>query len=118
MATIQNQENISSYQEQIKKGVTDPLPYDRLMIYYRKEKEYKKELQVINRALEIFGKQLKRQQQEMFKGVKSTSTIKKLSAQISKFTGLADKKGNHSFIPGPIARWTKRKATVEQKIKK
>lgn len=118
MAITREQENISSYEEQIKKGVTDPFPYDRLMIYYRKEKEYKKELQVINRALEIFGKQLERQQQEMFKGAKSRPVIKKLSEKISKLTGLTGKKGDSNYTPEPIARWIKRKATVEQKLKK
>jgi seryl-tRNA synthetase len=111
-------ENINLYEEQIKTGITDPLPYDRLMIYYRKQKEYRKELQLINRALKVFGDQLKRQGSQLFSATKSRATIKKLSDKFSKLSGLMDKKGNPKFIPEPLARWMKRKKTVEQKIKK
>ena len=111
-------ENINLYEEQIKTGTTDPLPYDRLMIYYRKQKEYRKELQIINRALKVFEDQLKRQGSQLFSVAKSRTTIKKLSEKFGKLSGLMDKKGNPKFIPEPLARWTKRKQTVEQKIKK
>jgi hypothetical protein len=111
-------ENINLYEEQIKTGTTDPLPYDRLMIYYRKQKEYRKELQIINRALKVFDEQLKRQGSQLFSVAKSRTAIKKLSEKFGKLSGLMDKKGNPKFIPEPLARWTKRKQTVEQKIKK
>jgi hypothetical protein len=48
---------------------------------------------------------------------RNRSTIKRLSTAISKSAGLADKKGNSTFIPEPIARWTKRKTTVMGKLK-
>src|SRR5689334_6886109 len=99
-------------------GTTDPFPYDRLMIYYRKQKEYKKELQLINRALKVFGDQLKRHGSEVFSAAKSHAAVKRLSLQIGKLSGLMDKKGNLKYIPEPLARWMKRKKTVEQKIKK
>jgi hypothetical protein len=111
-------ENINLYLQQTKTGTTDPLPYDRLMIYYRKQKEYKKELQLINRALKVFGDQIKRRGSQLFSAAKSRSTVKKLSEKFSKLSGLMDKKGNPNFLPEPLARWTKRKQTVEQKIKK
>ena len=111
-------ENINLYVQQIKTGTTDPLPYDRLMIYYRKQKEYKKELQLINRGLKVFNDQLKRHSSQLFSAAKSRTTVKKLSDKFSKLSGLMDKKGNLNFIPEPLARWMKRKKTVEQKIKK
>ena len=111
-------ENINLYVQQTKTGTTDPLPYDRLMIYYRKQKEYKKELQLINRALKVFGDQIKRHGSQLFSAAKSRTTVKKLSEKFSKLSGLMDKKGNPNFLPEPLARWTKRKHTVEQKIKK
>lgn len=111
-------EDINLYLQQTKTGITDPLPYDRLMIYYRKQKEYKKELQLINRALKVFGDQIKRQGNQLFSVAKSRTTVKKLSEKFSKLSGLIDKKGNPNFLPEPLARWTKRKHTVEQKIKK
>ncbi len=111
-------ENIEQFEAAVKTGVFDPHPYDRLMIYYRKEKRYGDELKIIDKAIKLFSGQLKRQQSEMFKGVKSRSTIQRLSKQISHVSGLADKKGNANYIPEPLARWMKRKATVTQKIKK
>ena len=111
-------ENIAFYQQQAASGTFDPLPYDRLMIYYRKQKEYKKELQLINRALKLFGDRLKQQAGQVLKAAKSRTAIKRLSAQLSKSAGLTDKKGNLTFLPEPLSRWTKRKKTVEQKIKK
>ena len=111
-------ENINLYVQQTKTGITDPLPYDRLMIYYRKQKEYRKELQLINRALKVFGDQLKRHGSQLFSAAKSRTMVKKLSEKFGKLSGLMDKKGNQNYLPEPLARWTKRKQTVEQKIKK
>jgi len=111
-------ENIAFYQQQAASGIFDPLPYDRLMIYYRKQKEYKKELQLINRALKIFGDRIQQQASQILETARSRASIKKLSAQFSRLSGLTDKKGNLKFLPEPLARWTKRKKTVEQKIKK
>jgi hypothetical protein len=111
-------EDITRYVQQTQTGTTDPLPYDRLMIYYRKQKEYRKELQLINRALKVFGDQLKRHGSQLFSAAKSKAAVKNLSMKIGKLSGLMDKKGNLKYLPEPLARWTKRKKTVEQKIKK
>lgn len=107
---------LDQYKLQVKNGEKDPHPYDRLMIYFRKQKEYKEELRIINRGIKVFTDQLKHQQAGMFKGSKSRASIEKLSKQISRSAGLTDKKGNLSYLPEPIARWTKRKQTVEQKL--
>jgi hypothetical protein len=114
----QEAENIALYQQQTETGITDPFPYDRLMIYYRKQKDYKKELQLINRALKVFGDRLKTQASHILAAAQSSSAIKRLSDKISKSAGLMDKKGNLKYLPEPLSRWTKRKKTVEQKIKK
>lgn len=111
-------EDIALYQQQVKTGTTDPFPYDRLMIYYRKQKEYKKELNLIDQALKVFGDQLKKQATQLFEAARSRAAIKRLSDKFSKLSGLTDKKGNPKYLPEPLARWTKRKHTVQQKIKK
>jgi hypothetical protein len=111
-------ENITLYEQQAKAGAIDPFPYDRLMIYYRKRKEYKKELQLINRALKIFSDHFKKQAGAILQTAKSQATIKKLSEKISKLSGLVDKKGKPNYVPEPLLRWTKRKQTVEGKLKK
>jgi hypothetical protein len=111
-------ENIALYEQQAKAGAIDPFPYDRLMIYYRKHKEYKKELSLINRALKIFGDHIKKQSGAMLAVAKSKAAIKRLSEKINRSAGLVDKKGNPSYLPEPLLRWTRRKKTVQEKINK
>ena len=81
-------------------------PYDRLMIIYRKLKEYDKELKVINAAISAFSKKHKEQQ------ISFPKKIAVLSKALLKATGLADKKGNNIYRPGEVERWEKRKELV------
>jgi hypothetical protein len=110
-------EDIALYERQIKNGTANPLPYDRLMIYYRKQKDLKKELQIINKALKVFTGHLKEQAGKLLKDAKSQAAIKRLSNQISRSAGLTDKKGNPTYLPEPLPRWTKRKQAVQDKLK-
>ena len=100
---------IKGYEEAIK---TDPLAekaYDRLMILYRKDKEYKKELKLINSGIKAFEK--------FYRSRKTGSRkIAEISKKLNKSFGFTDKKGNSLYDPEPIARWKKRKVTVEKKI--
>ena len=111
-------EPTDDYKRQVDAGALDPFPYDRLMITYRKEKQYKDELRVIERALRIFQEHFKRQQQGAVRGGKKSALVKSLSQRISQKTGLTDKKGQQVYTPEPIARWLKRKETVEEKIRR
>ena len=113
----QPSEDITLYEQQIKSGTVDPFPYDRLMIYYRKQKDLKKELQIINRALKVFTDHLKTKTGKLLKGGKSQAAIKRLSAKINLSSGLIDKKGNPTYLPEPLPRWTKRKQAVQDKLK-
>lgn len=110
------EEPIDLYKEQVAKGVFDPLPYNRLMIYYRKEKSYAEELKVIKKGIDTFKKFYENLQGSVVKSKRSK--IAELSKKISKSTGLTDKKGAHIFLPEPLPKWIKRQATVEQKLKK
>jgi hypothetical protein len=111
-------DDIALYEQQTKKGTVDPFPYDRLMIYYRKRKEFKKELHLINQALQTFTDHLKKQAGTILGSAKSQATIKKLSEKINRSAGLVDKKGKPKYVPEPILRWTKRKKTVQEKLKR
>lgn len=111
-------EDITLYEQQTQSGVIDPFPYDRLMIYYRKRKEYKKELQLITHGLKVFSDHFNKQKDRVFETARSRASVKKLSDKISKLAGLSDKKGNSNYLPEPLARWTKRRQTVQGKIKK
>ncbi|MFL0266780.1 hypothetical protein [Candidatus Clostridium radicumherbarum] len=47
---------IKLYEENIKEGFPGILPYDKLLVIYKKEKNYDEELRIINRAIEVFDK--------------------------------------------------------------
>ena len=103
---------IEIYQEILKKDPLQTNAYDRLMIMYRKEKDYKKELSVINLGIKTFEKFYKDQ------SGKPSRKISEISKQLNKAFHLVDKKGNSLYAPEPIDRWQKRKQIVEKKIKK
>jgi hypothetical protein len=87
-----------------------PRPYARLMILYRKLKEYNKELKVINAAIRAFSKKHKESKPAFSKKVNT------ISRALLRATGLADKKGNNIYEPGEMARWRKRKEFVLKRI--
>ena len=103
------------YEQAIKEKPTDEFSYNRLMIVYRKLKQYKDELRVINKAIKNFKEA---HAKKIGKGLRKNSTVGKLSTALMKSAGLLDKKGNAVYVPEPIARWEKRKLTVEKRLKK
>lgn len=110
----EEKENISiaikEYEEAIKKNTLAEKAYDRLMILYRKEKNYKKELRIITAGIKAF--------ESFYKSKKSRSKkIADISQKLNRSFGFTDKKGNSLYDPEPIARWKKRKEVVEKKIK-
>jgi hypothetical protein len=102
------------YEQLIKQNKVDEFPFDRLMIIYRKLKQYKEELRIINKGIKVFEDFYKKPA-----GRKSGKQEKltTLSNAFMKSAGLKDKKGNLVYVPEPISRWEKRKAVVEKKIK-
>ncbi len=109
--------SIDDFESQVKGGSTNSYPYDQLMIAYRKEKKYLDELRIVKHAIAVFGAQLKKMQQGTLKGNRKRSSILALSKSISQKTGMVDKKGSATYISEPIARWQKRMAIIEKKIK-
>lgn len=108
---------VELYESSIKKGVADPFPFDRLLVIYRKQRKFKDELRVILRGIEVFNQQLEEQQQSLLGRRKNVNVLKRLSKAFSKTSGLTDKKGNLKYLPGPLAKWLRRKKLVEKKIK-
>ena len=102
---------IKDYEEAIQKDPLAEKAYDRLMILYRKDKNYKKELQLINSGIKAF---------ETFYRSRKTGSkkIAEISKKLNRSFGFTDKKGNAVYDPEPISRWKKRKITVEKRIKK
>jgi hypothetical protein len=100
------------YHQVLKKDPLQTHAYDRLMILYRKEKNYKKELSVIDSGIKTFERFYKEQLG------KPSRKISEISKQLNKAFHLVDKKGNSLYTPEPIDRWLKRKQVVEKKMEK
>jgi tetratricopeptide (TPR) repeat protein len=102
------------YERAIKQAPTDERAYNRLMIIYRKEKEYDAELKVIDKGIDAFTKLY---QSKTKKVVGNDREAVRLSNALIKSLGLKDKKGNDLIEHEPIATWKKRRAVVLKKIK-
>jgi tetratricopeptide (TPR) repeat protein len=103
------------YKDAIAFEPSQEFPYDRLMIIYRKQKNYKEELKVINDGIKFFKEQHEQKQKELSG---SNKKIVQLSNAFMKSAGLKDKKGKNIYYPEPIPKWEKRKSVVEKKFKK
>jgi tetratricopeptide (TPR) repeat protein len=90
----------------------DEYAFDRLMILYRKKKEYDKELGIIREGIAAFEKLYKESSQS-----KPNKVIERISNALLKATGLSDKKGNEIFKPQPILKWHKRAMLLQRKLK-
>lgn len=91
----------------------EELPYNRLMIIYRKQKQYENELKVIEKGISAFEKMYEKRTKKI---LNRRPQATRLSNALIKSLGLKDKKGNAIFKPEPIAKWMKRKQMVEKKI--
>ncbi len=101
---------IKDYEEAIKVNPLAEKAYNRLMILYRREKDYKNELRIINTGIKAF--------EDFYRSKKSGSKkIAEISKKLNRSFGFTDKKGNTLYDPEPIAQWKKRKAIVQKKIK-
>jgi len=108
-------EAVRLYRETMKVEPSYELPYDRLMVIYRKQKNYKEELKVINEGIRFFSEQHENKQKEM---IGNNKKIAQLSNALMKSVGLKDKKGKSIYYPEPVPKWQKRKQVVEKKLKK
>jgi len=104
-------EDPAYYHGAIKENPLNRKAYDRLMILYRREKNYKKELSIINAAIKAFEKSYSSKKKPINKN------IKKVSSQLNKIMGLLDNNGKSIYYPKPISGWQLRKTVVLKKIK-
>jgi tetratricopeptide (TPR) repeat protein len=102
------------YEFALKDNRLDEFPFDRLMVIYRKLKQYNDELRIIDKGIRLFEEHYKK---PVRKNSARQQQISTLSNAFLKTAGLKDKKGKLLYIPEPISRWMKRKAVVEKKIK-
>ena len=100
------------YEKLIITHPTTEFSYNRLMIIYRKQKDYKQELRVINTGLKAFTDYYTPSL------VGKNKNVVKLSKQLSIMVGLSDKKGKNLYDAEPVNKWKKRKEIVLIKKKK
>lgn len=107
-------EPIDLYLKQVDEGTMQTLPYERLMIHYRKAKEYEKESAIIKKGIAALQQFYTNAQQQTL-GKKVNPKIKALSKKIGKSVGLVDKKGNDVFLPEPLPKWIKETCNSSRK---
>lgn len=88
---------IKLYNQVLKINPLQTHAYDRLMIIYRKEKNYKKELSVINSGIMAFQRFYKAQLG------KPSKKVSEISEKLNKAFHLVDKKGISLYNPEPLA---------------
>lgn len=106
---------IRLYEQNINEDYADEFAFDRLMIIYRKQKDYKNELRVIERGIQLFQQDIEEHLQHSISRRVNAAKLKQLSNAIIKQSGL---KKEEVHFPGPIDKWIKRKEIVKGKLKK
>ncbi len=98
------------YEQILKEDNLEVEAYDRLMIVYRKLKDYKNELAVVDRGIAAY--------QDFYNSKTSKSKrVVDISNKLAKYGGLVDKKGNTTYDPDPISKWKKRRCVIEKRQK-
>jgi tetratricopeptide (TPR) repeat protein len=98
------------YELAIKQEPLEEWPYNRLMIIYRKLKQYKDEARVITKGLKVFKEFYEEKAGRLFnRNKKLEQTGKALLKSLSH----GGKSPNYQ--PEPIPKWTKRLQVVEKK---
>jgi tetratricopeptide (TPR) repeat protein len=106
---------IRLYEQNIKEDYADEFAFDRLMVIYRRQKEYADELRVINRGIEVFRNNLERHLEHSLHRRGNLEKVAQISRAIMRKSGV--KKEDPSF-PDPIDKWMKRKKIVTEKLRK
>jgi len=107
------QRAIKLYEQNIREEYADEYAFERLMIIYRKQKQYKDELRVINRGIDLFEHSLKEHLKQTLSRHMDGKKLELLSNAILKKTG---SKTQQAHFPDPIDKWMKRREIVEEKL--
>jgi tetratricopeptide (TPR) repeat protein len=102
----------SAYEDALKQHSLEELPYTRLMIIYRKLKDYQAELRIINKGLKAFQDHYDKKEE---KQLEKHPGLEKLSKAFMKST-TGKSNTSYMYYPEPIPKWTLRKKTVEKKL--
>jgi hypothetical protein len=108
---------IALYEKEVGKGITDIFPYQRLLIIYHKQKDYREELRILKKGIDMLTRSLKEKQDKVFGGKRKRRSLLDLSKKMAQRMGLLDKKGEQLLLPEPLNKWLTRKKMVERKLK-
>jgi tetratricopeptide (TPR) repeat protein len=99
------------YERAVRQKPLEEEPFDRLMIIYRKQKKYREELKLVEKALDLFTKHYDKKAMQIYgRNKKLENTGRALLRSLMP--------GNSEpYYPQPIPRWLKRKETIEKKLK-
>ena len=100
------------YEKLIRQYPNREIYYNRLMLVYRKLKDFTSELKTIHAGIAAFTTLYDISPEGVDK------KIVQLSRQLSKLTGLTDNKGKNLYDPDPIGKWKRRKEAVMKKLEK
>ena|SRR6201985_1655727 len=89
--------------------------YDRLMVIYRKLKDYHKELSTVNRAIKAFQADFINSQKEW---MGKHRVAARLSKSLAVSLGVLDKKGLPVNDDPQMVKWKKRKTVISKRLKK
>ncbi|HET9826695.1 MAG TPA: hypothetical protein VFP87_15250 [Chitinophagaceae bacterium] len=106
---------VKLYEQNIREDYADEFAFERLMIIYRKQKEYKDELRVINRGIDLFQENLQEHLKQTLSRHIDGKKLEQLSNAILKKTG---SKKQELHFPDPIDKWMKRREVVQEKLGK
>lgn len=105
---------IDYYQRSLKLDPMDDVAYHRLMVLYRREKEYRKELTVIDAAIKAHLDDSQRSRREWLNQNKKQA---RLAKQLMTSLGLLDQKGKETLESSQVSTWKKRREVVTSRIK-
>jgi hypothetical protein len=101
------------YERAIKSEPHEELPYNRLMIVYRRLALYEDELTIIKKGIAAFEELYQKKSEKLLGKNKS---VERLSNALAKSLGQKGKKTEVTFYPEPISKWMKRQKVVEKKL--
>jgi hypothetical protein len=106
---------IRLYEQNIKEDYADEVAFNRLMVIYRKQKDYIDELRVINRGIDVFRSTMEKHLERSLHRRGNLEKVAQLSKAIMKKSGV---KTEDLSYPDPIDKWLKRKKIVSEKLHK
>jgi tetratricopeptide (TPR) repeat protein len=100
---------IKLYEENITEGYPALHSYERLMALYRMQKNYKEEIRVIDRAIDVFMKENERRFEIAISTPKNKEYISDIQIALETCSSVKNKEGLYIFNPYPVIKFIIRK---------